>query len=289
MVFQNFALLPHRKIAENVAFGLELQNVDEEERLDKAYEMLKLVGLEGYEESLPSQLSGGMQQRVGLARALATDPDILLMDEAFSALDPLIRKEMQNELLALQEKMKKTIIFITHDLDEALKIGDRIAVMKDGVIVQIDTPEEILKNPANEYVREFVQDVNRTKVVTAASIMKTPDSIITSKDGARVAVRKMNETGISSIFVMNKERKLQGIITIDDAIKLVKEKKNNIDDVIDKNIHTVSPDTLIENIMPLFMDTKYPIAVTDDKNNLLGIIVKANVLSGILGEEEQNV
>jgi glycine betaine/proline transport system ATP-binding protein len=185
--------------------------------------------------------------------------------------------------------MKKTIIFITHDLDEALKLGDRIAVMKDGVIVQIDTPEGILQNPADDYVKEFIQDVNRTKVVTASSIMKTPDSIITSKDGARVAVRKMKEVGISSIFVMDKEHKLQGIITIDDAVKLLKENINKIDEVIDKNIYTVTPDTLIEDILPLFMSTKYPIVVTDEENKILGIIVKASALAGILGEEGKNV
>ncbi len=289
MVFQNFALLPHRTVAENVAFGLEIQNVDQENRTKKAYEVLELVGLKGYEESYPSQLSGGMQQRVGLARALATDPDILLMDEAFSALDPLIRKEMQNELLALQERMHKTIIFITHDLDEALKIGDRIAVMKDGNIVQIDTPEDLLKNPADDYVRDFVQDVNRTKVVTAATIMQTPDSIVSSKDGARVAVRKMKEASISSIFVLNKNRQLQGIITIDDATKLVRENKDNLDEVIDKKIHTVSPDCAIEELLPLFINYSYPIVVTDDQNKILGIIVKSSVLAGILGEEGQNV
>lgn len=288
MVFQNFALLPHRTIEDNVAFGLEIQGLKPEARRSKAYEALELVGLQGYEHSMPSELSGGMQQRVGLARALATDADILLMDEAFSALDPLIRKEMQDELLSLQVKMHKTIIFITHDLDEALKIGDRIAIMKDGVIVQIGTPEDILKNPANDYVREFVQDVNRARVVTAASIMKHADTLVSSKEGVRVAVRKMQEASISSIFVVNKERQLEGIITIDDATELIKARKDNISEILNRDVHTVSPDTLIRDLIPLFLNTKYPLVVVDDNRKILGLIFKASVLAGITGEDESD-
>ena len=289
MVFQNFALLPHRTIKENVAFGLEIQAESIEVRDKKATEALEMVGLKGYEDMYPSQLSGGMQQRVGLARALATDPDILLMDEAFSALDPLIRKEMQSELMTLQSRMQKTIIFITHDLDEALRIGDRIAIMKDGEIMQIGTPEEILTDPADNYVKEFVQDVNRAKVVTASSIMKNPDTIISSKDGARVAVRRMRSAGISSIFVLDRQRKLKGIISIEDAMKLVKEESNDIDSLIDKDVYTVSPDTSIEELLPLAVNTKYPIVVADEEGVLQGIIVRVSVLSGILGEEEDDV
>jgi glycine betaine/proline transport system ATP-binding protein len=289
MVFQNFALLPHRTVLSNVAYGLEIQKVDVYERRKTAYEMLELVGLKGYEESYPSQLSGGMQQRVGLARALATDPDILLMDEAFSALDPLIRKEMQNELLNLQSKMKKTIIFITHDLDEALKIGDRIAIMKDGNIVQIDAPEEILKNPADDYVREFVQDVNRAKIVTAATIMQTPDTVVYSKDGARVAVRKMKEASISSIFITDKEHHLKGIVTIDEATALLKSDQDNLESIINENVNTVSPDTAIEDLMQYFINSKYPVVVTDEENRMLGIIFKVSVLAGILGKDIEHV
>ncbi|BCJ95350.1 glycine betaine/L-proline ABC transporter ATP-binding protein [Anaerocolumna cellulosilytica] len=289
MVFQNFALLPHRTIEENVAFGLEIQGVNQEVRMQKAVESLELVGLKGYEKSMPSELSGGMQQRVGLARALATDPDILLMDEAFSALDPLIRKEMQDELLSLQTKMHKTIIFITHDLDEALKIGDRIAIMKDGVIVQIGTPEDILKYPANDYVREFVQGVNRVKVVTARSIMKPTETIVFSKDGARVAVRKMKEANISSVFVVDKQRTLKGIVTIEDTMGLINSNKDDLSEIIDENVQVVSPDTLIEELIPLFINSKYPIVVTDDERKILGIIFKVSVLAGILGEEEEHV
>lgn len=285
MVFQNFALLPHKTVIENISFGLEIQKIDKKSRLEKAHEMLQVVGLSGYESSYPSQLSGGMQQRVGLARALANDPDILLMDEAFSALDPLIRKEMQNELISLQQKLEKTIIFITHDLDEALKIGDRIAIMKDGEIVQIGSPEEILKNPANRYVETFVQDVNRAKVISASAIMKTPDTIVLYKSGARVAVRKMQDASISSIFVVNKAGVLQGIVTIDKATELLKQGRDDLAEILDKDVNTITPDTSIEQIMPFFVKSNYPVAVTDPENKLIGIIFKASVFAGILGEE----
>jgi glycine betaine/proline transport system ATP-binding protein len=288
MVFQHFALFPHRNIWNNVAYGLEVQNMPPEVRREKAFASLEAVGLKGYEESMPTQLSGGMQQRVGLARALATDADILLMDEAFSALDPLIRKEMQDELLTLQANMKKTIIFITHDLDEALKIGDRIAIMKDGVVVQIGTPEEILNKPADAYVKEFLQDVNRVKVVAASSIMKKPDAIVSSKDGTRVAVRKMKESGISSIFVVDKDRRLQGIITIDDALELLKKEIHSIESIIIDEVHRTSPDTPIIDLLPTAINTKYPIAVTSEDNRLIGIIVRVSVLAGILGEEDSD-
>ena len=288
MVFQHFALFPHRTVVDNVAYGLEIQKVPPELRTLKAVEALELVGLKGYENSYPSALSGGMQQRVGLARALATDADILLMDEAFSALDPLIRTEMQDELMSIQEKMKKTIIFITHDLDEALKIGDRIAIMKEGVIVQIGTPEDILDHPADDYVRAFIKDVNRAKVLTASGVMKKPDGIVMRKDGIRMAMRKMEEAGISSIFVVDKTRALLGLITIDDAIDALKRGETDIENILIKDLEITSPDTSLLDLMPIAIRMKYPIAVIDDTRKLLGIIVRVSVLAGILGEEANN-
>ena len=285
MVFQSFALLPHKNIIDNVAFGLELQSVKKEERKRRAKEMLDIVGLGEYADSMPSELSGGMQQRVGLARALCTAPEILLMDEAFSALDPLIRTEMQNELLNLQQSIKKTIIFITHDLDEALKIGDRIAIMKDGEIVQIGTPEDILKDPANDYVKDFTQNVNRAKVITASSIMKRKEYLMLPKEGLRTAIKKMQDLEISSLFVVDKDKMLKGILTIDKALELIKNKNDNIEEIIIKDINTVSPDSKIEDIMPMFLTSPFPVAVTDN-GKFLGIVFKSSLINGIIGGNE---
>lgn len=180
MVFQRFGLLPHRSVIDNVSYGLKVQGFSKAERLKKAQQWLETVGLKGYEDQFPAQLSGGQQQRVGLARALCTDAEILLMDEAFSALDPLIRSEMQDQLIELQEKLKKTILFITHDLDEALRLGDRIAILKDGELVQMGKPEDILLNPATDYVEAFVKDVNRARALTVETVMQPPVNRITA-------------------------------------------------------------------------------------------------------------
>jgi len=281
MVFQHFGLFTHRTVLKNVEYGLEIRGVSKEERVEIAKKTLASVGLEGWEDQFPSQLSGGMCQRVGLARALANDPDILLMDEPFGALDPLIRREMQLELLDIHARLKKTIVFITHDVNEAFKLGDRVAVMKDGVIEQIGTPEEILANPANEYIADFVQDVDKTKVLQAKNIMFKPGALVFIKDGPKVAIRKMRDAGISSVFVVNNERILRGLVTIDDALKALQEHKE-LQDILIKDYHTTEPETSIEELLPMASTMRYPLAVVNENNKLLGIIVKVSILSALV-------
>ncbi|UJF34141.1 quaternary amine ABC transporter ATP-binding protein [Paenibacillus hexagrammi] len=282
MVFQKFALFPHRSVIENVEYGLEIQGRDKKERRSKAMEALELVGLKDWADSSPARLSGGMQQRVGLARALANDPDILLMDEAFSALDPLIRKDMQDELLELQEKMRKTIIFITHDLDEALRIGDRIALMKDGSVVQIGTPEEILMNPANEYVERFVEDVNLSKVLTATSVMRRPETVGLDR-GPRVALQLMRENGISNLFVVDRGKKLLGVITAEDASEAMKSGKT-LEDIVIRDVPTVAPERLLHELFEICGTSKYPVGVVDENGRILGVIVRGAVLGALAGQ-----
>ncbi|GIN94935.1 glycine betaine transport ATP-binding protein OpuAA [Siminovitchia terrae] len=284
MVFQKFALFPHRTILENTEYGLEVQGVSKEARDIKARESLKLVGLEGYESQYPDQLSGGMQQRVGLARALANDPDILLMDEAFSALDPLIRKDMQNELIQLHDEMGKTIIFITHDLNEALRIGDRIALMRDGQIVQIGTPEEILMNPSNKYVERFVEDVDLSRVLTASHIMKQAESVQLDR-GPRVALRLMKHHGISSIYIVDKQNRLLGAVTAQDANKAFEQGKS-LKDVLIENIPAVKVDTLLSDLFNLVSTASIPVAVVDEKHRLQGIIIRGALIGAMSGDNE---
>ncbi|HAA2550853.1 TPA_asm: glycine betaine/L-proline ABC transporter ATP-binding protein [Listeria monocytogenes] len=284
MVFQNFGLFPNRTINRNVEYGLEIQGMDKEEREKNAAESLALVGLAGYGEQYPSQLSGGMQQRVGLARALANNPDILLMDEAFSAFDPLNRKDMQDQLLDLQDKMKKTIIFITHDLDEALRIGDHIMIMRDGSVVQTGSPEEILAHPANEYVEKFIEDVDRSKVYTASNVMIRPEIVNFEKDGPRVALKRMREAGTSSVFVVKRNRELVGIVHAAEVSKLVKENITSLETALHRDVPTTGLDTPLAEIMDTISTTTIPIAVTED-GKLKGIIIRGSVLAALSGNE----
>ncbi len=280
MIFQSFALLPHRTILENVAFGLEIQGMSVPEREKKAQEAIELVGLSGYEESYPSGLSGGMQQRVGLARALASDADILLMDEAFSALDPLIRRDMQDELIELQARLNKTIIFVSHDLDEALKLGDRIALMKDGAIAQVGTAEDLLQNPRCDYVERFVEDVNLSRVLVAKDVMKRPEPLILPDSGPRNALRLMEEYGISSIFVAGKDRVFRGLVTVDGAVE-AKKRDIPLREVMITDSLTVEPDTPAQELMPIMAETHYPVAVLDSERKIKGIIVRGSILAGL--------
>lgn len=285
MVFQHFALLPHKTILDNVAFGLEIQNMSLEERHKKAQSVLDMVGLHGYEGSYPNQLSGGMQQRVGIARAIANDSDILLMDEAFSALDPLIRSQMQDELIEIQQKLKKTIVFITHDLDEALKLGDTIAIMKDGVIVQQDTAENILMNPADDYVRSFINEVDSSKVITASSLMKPfSERIHIERDGPATAVRRMERHNHHFLPVVSSGNKFEGYLRLNDARRLMRDGEKNVRSIL-IDIPTIHTDTPVLESLPLFADHTYPIAVLDEKDRPQGYLRYIKVVEMMSDDE----
>ncbi len=282
MVFQHFALFPHRTIAENAEYGLEIKGMDPQERRKIAIDVLAQVGLQGHEDSYPSQMSGGMQQRVGLARALALDPDILLMDEAFSALDPLIRSDMQDELIDLQDKVKKTIVFISHDLDEALKLGDRIVLMKDGKVVQIGTPEDILMNPATRYVEKFVEDVNLTKILTARHVMnKVKATGHIRNDGPMSALRKMRNNNFSKLFITRQDNTLVGMITAEKASEAQKRGDKDLTKIIEEDIITVTPDAPASELFEILHNLPYPLGVIDENKKLKGVIIRGTLLAAL--------
>lgn len=285
MVFQRFGLLPHRTVLENVAYGLEIQHVKRASREDTARKWIDAVGLSGFEDQYPSQLSGGMQQRVGLARALATDADILLMDEAFSALDPLIRSQMQDQLIELQEKLHKTIVFITHDLDEALRIGDKIAILKDGELSQVGTPPEILLNPADDYVRAFVRDVNRARVLTVDAVMKPPAYRITT-DNLDRALSDMRRKGEEYGYYVA-DNAYRGVVTQEAVEKAIAgtDRAVTMSDIAVAEPHFGPEDTL-ENVLPAALESEYPIAVLDDQGQLQGVVSQDEMSTVLTPPEE---
>lgn len=290
MVFQHFGLLPHRTVLSNIAFGLELQGVSKEEREKKAMESVAVVGLKGYENQRVDELSGGMQQRVGLARALANNPQVLLMDEAFSALDPLIREQMQDELLDLQEKMKRTIIFITHDLDEAIKLGDRIAIMKDGEVVQVGTPEEILIDPANAYVTRFTESVDRGRIVTASSIMLSQPVVVRIKrDGPEAILRKMREKHLYALPVVGPGDQFLGEVLLKDVLKLRKVEAKDISSIIRKEVPSVLENTTVEDMLPLLPEVRQALPVVDENNRLKGVVSTSSIIIEMTGKDQKEI
>lgn len=285
MVFQKFGLFPNRTILENTEFGLELRGVDKAARRTAARKALDDANLLPFANQYPHQLSGGMQQRVGLARALANDPDILLMDEAFSALDPLIRRRMQDELLDLQQEMHKTILFITHDLNEALRIGDRIALMKDGQILQIGTGEEILMNPANDYVRDFVENVDKSKVLTAANIMIPAFTANLDLDGPTVALNKMKQEKTSMLLAIDRHRHFCGILTAEAAL-LAKKTRTPLADHVQTDIETVTTDTVVSDIVNVLSSSPYPLPVVQ-QGRLKGVIIRSCIIDALADGEDE--
>ena len=283
MVFQHYGLLPHRNVIDNVVYGLEVRGMDKLSRYKAALEAIRVVGLEGWEDNHPGEMSGGMRQRVGLARALATDPDVLLMDEPFSGLDPLIRREMQDELLALQTELQKTIVFITHDMNEALKIGDVIAIMRDGEIIQMGSPEEVVTLPTDAYVGDFVRDVSRAKVMQAKAIMREPAVVVYERQGPRAALYAMNQHGLDAVFLIARDFTLKGVLKADEAKDMLLRRKESLEEANIVPATTADPDAFIEEVVSVAAQSEHPIAVVGEHGSLLGEIDRGTLLTGLSG------
>nr|WP_245354694.1 glycine betaine/L-proline ABC transporter ATP-binding protein [Brachybacterium sacelli] len=287
MVFQHFALLPHRTVGENAAYGLKISGMSRPEREKKAAEALEMVGLKGWGGYHPDNLSGGMKQRVGLARALAAGTDIMLMDEAFSALDPLIRRDMQDQLIELQQRLEKTVLFITHDLNEAMRIGDRIAMMRDGRIVQVGTSDEILNEPANDYVARFIQDVDRSRVLTASSIMEQPPETLGIAQGPRTAHKLLRETQNSWLIVLRRDRTPAGVLWEDDVAHAVSEGRNELPWSDEHGMPIVSQDTPLAELFAASAQNRSPLVVVDDEGRFEGVIPRVTLLTAV-GEANED-
>lgn len=281
MVFQHFALLPHKTVIDNIAYGLALQGTHRNEHRKKAQEWVDAVGLAGFERQYPAQLSGGMQQRVGLARALCVDANILLMDEAFSALDPLIRSQMQDLLIELQMRLRKTIVFITHDLDEALRLGDQIAILRDGEVVQVGAPAEILLEPADNYVRAFVKDVNRSRVLTVETVMQQPPLRLSNETPER-ALDEMQRKGVGIGYVVAGSTFL-GLVT-KEGLRSLDEKASDLSAGIEKAV-TIAPDATLADALPKALTSVHPIAVVDGDGALRGVL-SATALAEVLNPSD---
>ncbi|MEW9673140.1 glycine betaine/L-proline ABC transporter ATP-binding protein [Ammoniphilus sp. 3BR4] len=281
MVFQHVGLLPNRSVLDNVTFGLEIQGVSYDERKKRGEAAIEMVGLQGQAYKRIHELSGGMQQRVGLARALASDQEILLMDEPFSALDPLIRRDMQKLFLDIQGEVQKTVIFVTHDLDEALRLGHRAAVMKDGEIIQVGTAEEILSQPATEYVKQLVRDVDYGKVRKAYSAMVPVKDMAYENEAPHVVLRRMKNKGLSSLFVVDCHQRLIGRTDVSKITEIAESNKPDLKGAIDPQVRLVHRDTPLREILPLLADHPHPVAMINDQHQLEGLITHSAIVASL--------
>jgi len=289
MVFQYFGLFPHRSILDNVAYGLKVQGVSKEERYKRAQEAIETVGLKGWEQYMPGALSGGMQQRVGIARALTIEPEILLMDEPFSGLDPLIRREMQDELIELQDKVQKTIVFVTHDLHEALKMGDRIAIMRDGEIIQIGVPEDVISKPADDYVREFVQDASPAKVFTAGRIMNEPDALVYEWQGLKAALHILSDAKEDYAFMVGRNRQFLGLLTLKRLKSLIQMSGISLKEALEPDPATTSPEEVLEDLFPIAAEADYPIAVVNEQGRFLGEVQISSIFENMIQDKGNGI
>jgi glycine betaine/proline transport system ATP-binding protein len=289
MVFQHFALLPHQNVLDNVYYPLKIRGTRKKAGYERARGAIATVGLKGWEDHFPAALSGGMQQRVGIARALATDAEILFLDEPFSGLDPLIRREIQDQLLQILARANKTIVFVTHDLDEALKLGNRIAIMKDGAIVQIGTPEEVITTPSDDYVTDFVRGASLAKVITARNIMEKPEVLLYEWQGLRAALQTLMVRKLDYAFCVTRELEYIGLVTRRRLFEVTEAGKETTLREIAETVPVSKPEMVLESLFSMAVATPYPIPVLDEQGQLLGTIRNENILENMVRKQGQNV